>query len=58
MAGYYPSFFPPGHWVSMKNYSSILTVNVAGGGYMILDPPDDLNATVNVHLMPGKIASI
>jgi alpha-glucosidase len=48
------SYFPNGRWVSMKDYSDVVVVNdPSGGKYVDLKAPED---TVNVHLMPGKIA--
>jgi len=46
------SFFPPGRWVSLKDYS-ILDVKKPEGETIELDAPAD--AAINVHLMPGKI---
>ena len=42
----------------MNNYSDIISVNkTIDGKFVNLAAPNDLNATVNVHLMPGKIAT-
>lgn len=50
----YKSYFPNGRWVLLKDYSDVVAVNdTTGGVYQELNADVD---TVNVHLMPGKIA--
>jgi len=49
----YEAYFPNGNWVSMKNYSDVISVNETSGGKNITHTAP--NDTVNVFLMPGKI---
>lgn len=46
----YQAYFPAGEWVSLKYFGDIIN---STGENVTLTPPDD---TVNVHLMPGKMA--
>jgi len=48
------SYFPNGRWVNLKDLKDVVNVeDQSGGAYVTLNAPTD---TVNVHLMPGKIA--
>lgn len=51
------SYFPKGTWVSMNNYSDIITSDGGQDGWIDLKVSWNESDKINTHLMPGAIVT-